>query len=192
MTKMNQPMQLLTSSESEEWYTPHEIIEGVRWFLGGIELDPASCWAANQWIKADRYYTEADDGLSKEWKANTLFLNPPYGKSGAKSNQDIWARKLESEYYKGNVKEAILLSKCVPAYIWWERLFRLWPVCFIEERVEFLRLSGQGEIISKGRAKAGTNLWYLGRSVYGFIEAFSCFGRVITPNLYQEMKRGMQ
>ena len=35
--------------------------------------------AAAQWNhKCERYYTEADDGLAKEWDAKAVFCNPPY------------------------------------------------------------------------------------------------------------------
>jgi hypothetical protein len=176
---MKQSMQILTSSKTQEWYTPEIYIQVVREVLGSIELDPASCWAANEWIKADRYFTEEDDGLAQEWVAKTVFLNPPYGKAGARSSQDIWARKLEQEYLSGNVKEAILLTKCVPGYAWWERLFRKWLVCFVEHRIEFVKLGEDGKIVSVGKAKAGTNFWYLGRNTLKFRHVFEQLGRCI-------------
>lgn len=111
------------------------------------------------------------------------WLNPPYGKIGNRSSQDVWARKLEAEFEVGRVEEGCLLTKTVPGYNWWERLFRRWPVCFMEERVKFIRLNAQGEIVDTGRAKAGTSIWYIGRPFRycSFKQLFKHFGRVIYP-----------
>lgn len=177
---MKQSMQLLTSSQTAEWYTPGIYIEAVREVLGEIDLDPASCAAANEWIKAKTFYTEEDDGLSKEWKGR-VFLNPPYGKTGTRSNQDIWASRLHYHHEMGNVPEAVLLTKSVPGYAWWEKLFSFYyfPVCFCRERIKFLRLNEQGEIAAEGMAKAGSNFWYFGWEIDTFERVFSQFGNVV-------------
>jgi len=177
---MKQAMQLLTSSETAEWYTPAVYIEAVREVLGSIDLDPASCAAANEWIQAKVFYTEADDGLSKPWEGRT-FLNPPYGKTGTKSNQEIWSSKLAGFYEIGQVPSAILLTKSVPGYKWWNNLFesRFFPVCFCRERIRFLKLDENGNVVVEGQAKAGSNFWYFGEDVDKFEMVFSMFGRVV-------------
>ena len=177
---MKQSMQLLTSSQTAEWYTPPIYIEAAREVLGEIDLDPASCAAANEWIKAKTFYTEEDDGLSKEWRGK-VFLNPPYGKTGAYSNQDIWAMRLHYYYTTGDVPEAILLTKSVPGYKWWEQLFSYFylPVCFCRERIKFLKLNEEGEVVAEGRAKAGSNFWYFGFEIGLFERVFSRFGNVV-------------
>src|SRR2546430_17584816 len=88
--------------KSNEWYTPSKYIETAREVLGSIDLDPASCELANRTVKADKYYTKEDDGLSKEWHGN-VWLNPPYGKinpipGSTKSYQRIFVEKLLREY----------------------------------------------------------------------------------------------
>ena len=69
-----------THNNDDEWYTPPAIIELCRDAMGGIDLDPASHDVANRCVKATRYFTAADDGLSQPWSGR-VFLNPPYSKS---------------------------------------------------------------------------------------------------------------
>lgn len=180
LASVKQAMQILTSSETAEWYTPKPYTDAARDVMGSIDLDPASNWAANQWIQATHYFTVEDDGLSKPWNGN-IFCNPPYGITKGRSNQDIWARYLESEHDNGATLQAIYLTKCVSGYKWWERLFRLWPVCFVEERIEFLQLDTEGNIVTKGRAKAGSNFWYIGPNVDRFATVYSQFGKIVYP-----------
>jgi hypothetical protein len=63
---------------SSEHYTDPRMVEDARFILDGIDLDPASCAFANEWIRADTIYTKEDDGLApgRPWCGNT-FLNPP-------------------------------------------------------------------------------------------------------------------
>lgn len=57
--------QALHSSESAEWNTPPEYLAIVHSLLGGIDLDPASCDAANRVVRARTYYTKEDNGLTR-------------------------------------------------------------------------------------------------------------------------------
>lgn len=86
------------------YYTDPEYTRLVRDELwDGIELDPTSCPAANKNLKADRIFTMHDKAETQEWKAATLWFNPPWGE------WEIWVPKLIKELQSGNVKEAILL-----------------------------------------------------------------------------------
>ncbi len=103
-------------SQSNEWFTPPDVIEAARATLGGtIELDPASCFEANQIVKAERYYTEADDGFTKEWRGTTL-CNPPGGKRKpcaqypTKSNAAAWFWKLLYEAFAGRVTAGVFVG----------------------------------------------------------------------------------
>lgn len=165
------------SHESVEWYTPKEIIELARQVMGDIDLDPASSDEAQAHIKAHSYFTEKEDGLSLAWLGK-IWLNPPYSKTGGRSNQDIWAEKLITEYQEGHVIEAILLVKAALGYQWFEELWDIWPACFARKRLSFIKNDGDDE----GESKQGTALFYFGSNLERFIEVFSSIGRITVPD----------
>jgi hypothetical protein len=64
--------------------TPPYILEPVRRALGvqrngNIDLDP--CTTPENPVRAARWYSPPHDGLSLPWDAETIFVNPPYGKA---------------------------------------------------------------------------------------------------------------
>lgn len=104
------------SSESNEHFTPLDIVEASRLVLGAIDLDPASCTLANETVKAAAYYGEggeAPDGLVEPW-CGRVFLNPPGGDAepGGKtrSNAARWWGALASAWEGGDVEAAIFVG----------------------------------------------------------------------------------
>ena len=133
------------SSKTDVWYTPESIIEKIRIvFDGKIELDPASCDIANLTIKADRYFTKEDNGLDKDWKAKTVFLNPPGGKTGNKSNSQIWWNKFLSEFLKGNFQHGIWCGFSVEQLCINPTMLN-WFICFCRRRLKFIPVFPQKE-----------------------------------------------
>jgi len=174
----SQPVEVtIFSHKSEEYYTPPEYIEAAREVMGAIDLDPASCETAQEWVQATQFYTKEDNGLQQEWKGS-IWLNPPYSKTNGKSNQAVWSQKLIGEYQSGRVCEAILLVKAALGYKWFEDFWCDWPVCFARERLSFIRANGS----SDGQSKQGTAFFYFGDNTERFREVFSQFGRVIMPD----------
>jgi hypothetical protein len=51
-----------------EWYTPRQYIELAKQVMGGIDLDPASCEAAQRTLQAGKYYTIEQNGLLEPWE----------------------------------------------------------------------------------------------------------------------------
>lgn len=132
---------ILNSSESVEWFTPAKYIEAVRAVLGGtIELDPASCAEANKTVKATKFYTAADDGLTQPWVAQTAFLNPPYGRRQWKGkeafNQALWSKYFVECYTAGMLGSAVLLVNACTSEKWFQPMMRF-PVCFPDHRMRF-------------------------------------------------------
>jgi hypothetical protein len=67
-------------SGENECYTPVKFLDAARDALGGFDLDPASSDLAQRVVKAAHYFTEATNGLAQEWRARSVWLNPPYGR----------------------------------------------------------------------------------------------------------------
>lgn len=120
------------SSQSNEWFTPAEYIESARLVMGSIDLDPASCAEANQTVKAGRYFTEADDGLSRHWFGN-VWLNPPYGGLAGP-----FSEYLVKEYEASRIKAATLLLNSNTDRRYIQPLIKRFSVCFTEGRVDFV------------------------------------------------------
>ena len=65
----------LMSSLTDEWETPQDLFDKYD-EIYHFTLDAA---ASDQNHKCPKYYTKADDGLSKMW-GGCVWCNPPYGK----------------------------------------------------------------------------------------------------------------
>ena len=114
---------VLSSSDSYEWYTPACFIDAAREVMGSIDLDPASSKKANQVVRAKEYLTLEDNGLAYHWHGN-VWLNPPYGldESGT-SNQGVWSNALEDEVRAGRVAQAVLLVNAATDASWFQPLW---------------------------------------------------------------------
>ena len=150
------------SSASSEWYTPRDIVDRVVTVLGAIDLDPCSNTGTPN-VPAAEHYTEAKDGLSRDWHGR-VYMNPPYGRG-----IDPWIGHLVEQYQQGFVTEAIAL---VPARVdtTWFRRFRDFHKCFIDGRLKF---SGH-----ENSAPFPSAVIYLGKDPPKFIAAFEDLGDV--------------
>ena len=88
------------------WRTRREYIEAARGALGGrIELDPCSSAEANQTVRADRWIGPPADGLRAEWRAASLWMNPPF----SRGQRPRWMDKLAAALRTGDVGAAVWL-----------------------------------------------------------------------------------
>jgi phage N-6-adenine-methyltransferase len=106
--------------DKSEWYTPGEWIEVARNIMGSIALDPFSNEKANLTVKADRFFTIEDDALSVEWNAETVWMNPPYGRGLCGKAIE----KLVFEFEAGRVGSAIVLVNSATDTAWYARLLK--------------------------------------------------------------------
>lgn len=156
-------MEVHKSSEEDEWLTPPEIVDGVLEVLGEVDLDPCSNTFGEPAVPAVSRFTEADDGLAREW-GGRVYMNPPYGAAiGA------WVDKLRREYDDGNVTEAIALVPARTDTAWFQAL-RDCAVCFVRGR---LRFSG-----ADNSAPFPSVLAYFGDDRARFVETFAGSGDI--------------
>lgn len=165
------PRTIITSSASDEWYTPPNYIELARQVLGEIDLDPASSTVAQQWIQATTYYTRRDNGLERPWEGR-VWLNPPYG-----TQVHRWTAKAVQAYRYGAVCGAVLLVRPAPGSAWYQRLSGLFPCCIPHKRIRFMDASG----VEQKSPVHGNAFFYLGKELKRFQEVFSEIGVVIRP-----------
>lgn len=124
----------MASSTDPNWQTPLHILETVTEVLGFIDLDPASPGADRTLVVANCYFTKVEDGLAQEWNADSVFLNPPYGRTIS-----LWTRKLHREWCEGRTQEFVALLPARVDTKWWRDFITFdMLVCFIDGRLRFL------------------------------------------------------
>lgn len=79
------------SSKSNEWTTPQHLFDELNQEFN-FTLDPC---ATEENAKCSKYFTIEDDGLSKDWSNDVVFMNPPYGREIKKMDQESVRRKFE-------------------------------------------------------------------------------------------------
>lgn len=88
-------------------------------FFGSVyrrfALDPC---CETHTAKGDVFYTPEEDGLAHDWKAPSVWVNPPYGRNLI----DKWTDKAIEEVDKGNARLVILLIPYRAGTLWWDRL----------------------------------------------------------------------
>lgn len=182
MSKAPIPVQHHITSTSNEWYTPARYVQAARDTMGGIDLDPASCEVANRVVRATRYYTKEQNGLLLSWSGR-VWLNPPYGRIGHRSNQDLWSSRLIEQYERGNVTQAVLLVNANFDTRWFQALWS-YPICFVNHRIDFWSLSS-----TMSGATHGSVIVYFGSDVERFASSFSSLGTIVVapyrPQTYQ-------
>ena len=152
---------------NNQWFTPDEHIALARSVLGEIDLDPASHAIAQGHVKAGKFFTEEDDGLTKEWRGR-VWLNPPY------SQPEIghFVDKLVEEIGSGRTTEAILLTHNYSDTAWFQRAASFAAaLCFTSGRIRFVSLDGE-----RASPTQGQTFFYFGDHVERFTAVFSRVG----------------
>jgi site-specific DNA-methyltransferase (adenine-specific) len=117
------------SSKTGEWSTPQDFFDKLDWRFGPFTLDPCATQSSH---KCKQYYTEADDGLSKNWEGNTIFINPPYGRG-----IDKWIEKGYLEGNKPGTKVVMLIPARTDTKYWHKYVMRASELYFVKGRLKF-------------------------------------------------------
>jgi ParB family chromosome partitioning protein len=160
-----------------EWYTPSWLLDAAVAVMGGIDLDPASSDAqqAASPVKATRYFTIADNGLTQSWHGR-VFLNPPY----AARVIDTFVEKFLTERQLGHLQQGILLTNSSTETRWWHAAAQgCDAICFVKGRVRFLKLIDG--VLSPGTSSPSHphSVFYFGDAAAGFASVFKSHGLVV-------------
>lgn len=170
-------------SGKTDYGTPLWLIEAAREFLGEINLDAATQPYWNRRIRAKRIFhtTRAHrwyqpglrrSALDVKWDGLetapvTVWLNPPYGRGVTEK----WVRKVVTEYQKGRVSEALVLTFAAEDTSWGQLLCKF-PRWKPPKRISHLDRAWEP---IKGTTK-GSMLTYLGDRLvqfgFHFLEQF--------------------
>lgn len=104
----NKTLKVLTSSNDATWATPQEWYNYLNLEFK-FTLDPCCSFDT---AKCKKFYTVEDDGLSKSWENERVFMNPPYGRGIGE-----WMEKAYEES-----KNGALVVCLIPARVdtlWW-------------------------------------------------------------------------
>ena len=127
---MNKSTQLtMFSSKTGEWATPQEFFNKLDWRFGPFDLDPC---ADPTNTKCNNFYTEAEDGLSKDWSEHTVFVNPHYGRG-----IERWIKKAYDESRKEDTKVVMLIPARTDTKYWHQYVMRADEVHFVKGRLKF-------------------------------------------------------
>ncbi len=104
-----------TSSAADTWATPKEVLERLYQVVGGpFCLDPCSARRGRGRVQARVHLDSTDDGLSFEWQADAVYMNPPYGRVIGD-----WTSKALIEVQSGRAKLVVGLVPARTDTRWW-------------------------------------------------------------------------
>ena len=117
---------LMFSSKTNEWATPQDFFDTLNKEFH-FTLDPC---ATHENAKCNKYYTIEDDGLSKSWKGETVFCNPPYGREIKK-----WIKKAYEE--SENATVVMLIPSRTDTSYFHDYIYNIAESRFIRGRLKF-------------------------------------------------------
>ena len=127
---MNEQTQVtMFSSKTGEWATPQDFFDKLSWRFGPFDLDP--CADATN-TKCQNFFTEAEDGLVKDWEGFTSFINPPYGRG-----IENWIKKGYEESRKEGTRVVMLIPSRTDTKYWHQYVMKADEVYFIKGRLKF-------------------------------------------------------
>lgn len=161
------PRDLDASDQSDGWYTPHWMIDAARLVLGRIDIDPATCAAAQAIVQAETWYTATEDGLVQPWRG-AVWCNPPY------SDVTPWSDRMVRLYQSGEIEAGMMLVNCSCSPKWAPPLWKnADAVCLLGRRVNFWHPTKTN---ANGSYDRDSVLFYFGPKRELFASVFDQYG----------------
>lgn len=118
---------VLFSSNSDEWSTPLDVFNELNNEFD-FNLDVCATTANH---KCENFFTQIDDGLSKNWGGYRVYCNPPY------SNISEWVKKAYYESFKPNTLIVLLIPARTDTKYFQEYIYHRSEIRFIKGRLKF-------------------------------------------------------
>ena len=122
-------MDIHFSSDRMDWATPPEVFLPLNKEFG-FTLDPC-CFPET--AKCDKFYTPVDDGLSKDWSQEVVFMNPPYGRQIKN-----WIKKAYHESFNGATVVCLIPARTDTSW-WHDYCLKAAEIRFVRGRIKFLK-----------------------------------------------------
>ena len=123
-----QTQKIMFSSKSNEWETPMGFYQKLNKQFK-FTLDPC---CTPETAKCENYYTMEDDGLSKSWKDQVVFVNPPYG------NIKEWVKKAHDESINNGAVVVMLIPARTDTRYWHDYIMEeADSIYFVKGRLKF-------------------------------------------------------
>ena len=115
------------SSKTIEWETPQWLFDNLNAEFG-FTVDV--CATAEN-AKCKRFYSLQNDGLSQNWRGETVWCNPPYGREMTK-----WIEKASEEAKKG-ARIVMLIPARTDTKAFHEHIYNRTEIRFLKGRLKF-------------------------------------------------------
>lgn len=127
MPQTKETKKVLFSHNTDEWYTPQDLYDELDAEFH-FTLDPC---ATVENHKAPLFYTKEQNGLSKDWGGQSVFVNPPY------SDNYAWVRKCYYEGCKPNTTVVLLIPSRTDTKYFHNYIYHRAEVRFISGRLKY-------------------------------------------------------
>jgi len=126
---MNKAVQkIMFSSLRQDWATPQHIFDELNKEFN-FTLDPC---CSKKTAKCKKFYTIEDDGLSKSWEGERVFINPPFGRE-----QAAWIKKGYEESLKPNTIIVFLIPARTDTKAFHQYIYPHATLRFVKGRIKF-------------------------------------------------------
>ena len=119
---------IIKTSNKDDWETPQQLFDKLN-LVYNFTLDPC---ATNENAKCKKYYTREDNGLSKDWKGEVVFMNPPYGREISK-----FVKKAYDEWLNNDCTTVAWLPARTDTKWFHDYIYQFAEIIFIKGRLKF-------------------------------------------------------
>ena len=164
---------------ADYWFTPRPFVDACRDVLGGIDLDPFSCWQANEAVvHAKRFFSREDNAFRQEWRAATVFMNPPYSRGTCAKAVGKFLAEFEARRFRRGI---VLVNNMTDTRWFRELLDASVAVCLLTGRLSFVTLDGK-RVSGNTRGQCSFLFSQTGHGLNRFRQKMAPWGRVLVDS----------